>query len=174
MRRATALLAVATAVACVPAAGASAYVVPGGTKVAVSTFGLQLARGTTLDIQAGGVLGAPDTGANGKIAFSRTNATGLHQYDGAVECLHVDAAGRNATLLARVTQSTGEPATLSGVLIHVTDAESPELEGEGNDQIDVASLDAAQYAHRLAGGCAATRPATTQVWQGNITVVTGG
>jgi hypothetical protein len=169
MKRIVGLLTVTAA--CALASNASAYLDPTSVDGAGRAMDTVFAVGARLGSPANNVgIGAnryssdPDNQAWGDVNVSGTDGNGTHSYDAGVLCLHVDPTGANATILAKIDSSTGEPATLAGVLVHVTDPEALVDEGvAGGDRIDITNLNFAQLTRQLSAGCAATQTARTPV-----------
>jgi hypothetical protein len=177
MKRIIGLLTVTAA--CALASTASAYLDPtsvdgdGRAVDQVLTFGARLGSpANNVNIQAIRYTSDPDDQAWGDINVSGTDANGTHSYDASVVCLHVDATGTNATLLAKIDTSAGEPTTLAGVLVHLTDPEALVDEGvAGGDRIDITNLNLAQLTRQRSAGCATTQTAKTPVVSPGIMVL---
>src|SRR5437764_13130724 len=85
---------------------------------------------------------------------ARPSSGGEHSYTADVDCVSTAPPFTDAGILAHLeTGAVGEPATLYGVLIHVTDPEPDgTIDGTG-DKIDVTNLNQKQYQRQLAAGC---------------------
>jgi hypothetical protein len=97
--------------------------------------------------------GANSLVTTGLFNLTGTDANGTHQLVGTVDCMQVsDPTG---AVLAHVDSSSGEPASVYGVLFQLSD---PELRNTNNgigDTIAVTMLNQRQYQRALASGCSA-------------------
>jgi hypothetical protein len=174
MKRIIGLLSVTAAIASLPVSGASAYVDTTSPVSSVHTTNGQFGSpANSFDIQMASNPGFGDAVPNGSASFSGTDARGLHQWVGFGVCLHVDPVGHDATILVDIYDTTGEPATLAGALIHVTDTESAGSESGVGDRMNVTNLSVNQYNRQYALGCAATPTGKTAIAGGDITIVKG-
>src|SRR5436305_14563147 len=100
------------------------------------------------------------------LSISGTDAKGTHSYDGTVECFNVAISAADAGVLARVSNPVGEPASLYGVLVHLTDPEPESSENGVGDKVDITNLNQTQYNRQKTAGCAGA-PAKTALATGH-------
>ena len=167
MKRLAPLLAAATASLAV-ASTASAYVSPGLPIETLIGSQTALVGGNAFDLNmftSGGVIG-------GHTNIFALNTVKPHvAFSDAIDCIQADALGQNAGILARLTQKEGEPATLYGQLIHVSDFENDSTGELGvGDRLDVTHRSQRQYQRQLALGCAPTGPARNLLLSGNVSI----
>jgi hypothetical protein len=106
----------------------------------------------------------------GSFALTGTDAKGTHSLSGPVDCMQIDPA--NGAVLAHQTTSSGEPASVYGVLCHVTDPEDQGTNTGTGDKVDVTMLNQKQYQRALTSGCSAAA-GKQSLTAGNITVDVG-
>src|SRR4051812_12942915 len=97
--------------------------------------------------------GASSVVTTGFFNLTGTDANGTHVLGGTVDCMQVnDPSG---AVLARVTSSSGEPASVYGVLFELSDGEPRNTNNGAGDTIAVTMLNPKQYQRAIASGCTA-------------------
>jgi hypothetical protein len=174
LKRIIGLLSATAVIAALPASGASAYVDPTSSTFSVHTTSGQFGSpANDFSIQLESNPGFGDGAPNGSVQFSGTDSNGFHSWSAFGVCMHADALGQNATILALVFDATNEPGSLAGVLIHVTDTEAAGAENGTGDRMDVTNLNLNQYNRQYHAGCAVTPAGKKAISGGDITIVQG-
>jgi hypothetical protein len=166
-RLACILIAIAAG-ACVYAPAASAYFSSNPFVEATATsatFG-----GNTLTLTAHRDFVPSGSAATGSFSLSGTDAKGTHSLSGPVD--RIEAFGDDAGVLAHQTSSSGEPASVYGVLFHVTDAEPQGTNDGAGDKLDVTMLNQKQWQRAMSTG-SVPQTGKQSLSAGNLTVDSG-
>src|SRR3954465_3954131 len=152
MKRLVSMLPTTAVAACISAAVASAFTARDPfPSDRIDATNAAFAGGNVLNLTA--AQGASSAAANGNFTVIATDAKGTHQLNGTVDCMQVsDPTG---AVLAHVTFSDGEPASIYGVLFQVSDPEPRNTNNGAGDTIAVTTMNRKQYQRALASGCTA-------------------